>query len=594
MKARGRSQGAEVLRHGVHYRTWAPEAEQVCVVVLDSCGKRQRVIDLEREAGGYFNGLDHLGQPNDCYLYGFGGKEWPDPASRFNPEGVHGPAMVVSPHEYSWGDERWHTPSAAKLVIYELHIGTFTDEGTFRAAMHRLPHLRELGINAIEIMPVADFVGTRNWGYDGVSLYAPARCYGVPDDLRMLVDAAHAHGIAVILDVVYNHLGPSGNYLSAYSREYFNKDEKTAWGDAIDYRLLPVRRFFCENPVYWRREFHIDGFRLDATHAMPDSSEPHILAEISESIHALGGFVIAEDERHEERLLRSTKKGGLGMDACWADDFHHVVRVMLTGERESYYRGYRGTTEELCRTLTNGWLHTGTLSAESVPKQSRPERLVFCISNHDQVGNNAFGQRLNHLVTPAAYRAASALLCLAPFTPLIFMGQEWGSSNPFQFFTDYDGELGQRIAEGRRREFRDFKSFSDPAVRATIPDPQALETFRRSKLRWEELKRTPHTSVLALYRDCLRLRRKLLTARDQALFTWEASQVGEHQIALRFVSDSDKSYLLLIGLLGKSSCAIAEFLHGARTLWSSNDMRYSGENIPPFSEPEVRLVEEFR
>ena len=297
--------------------------------------------------------------------------------------------------------------------------------------------------------------------------------------------------------------------------------------------------------------------------------------------------MIAEDERHEERLLRPTKEGGLGMDACWADDFHHVIRVMLTGERESYYRRYQGTTEELCRTLTNGWLHNGGLSAENVPKQSRPEKLVFCISNHDQVGNNAFGQRLNHLVSPAAYRAASALLCLAPFTPLIFMGQEWGSSNPFQFFTDYDGELGQRIAEGRRREFRDFKSFSDPAARATIPDPQALETFRRSKLQWDELTRAPHASVLALYRDCFRLRRDLLMGRDQAPLMWEASALGEHQIALRFASDSNKSYLLLIDFVGEYSPAVADLLQRAQTLWSSNETRYAGENIPPFSEPEV-------
>ena len=549
------------------------------------------MIDLDRETDGYFSGIDRYGSPNDCYLYRFGGKEWPDPASRFNPKGVHGPAMVLSPNQYVWHDREWQTPSPANLVIYELHIGTFTKEGTFRATIDRLTHICDLGVNAIEIMPLADFAGTRNWGYDGVSLYAPARCYGVPDDLRMLVDAAHAHGIAVILDVVYNHFGPSGNYLSAYSRSYFNEHEKTAWGDAISYQLEPVRRFLRENPAYWRREFHIDGFRLDATHAIPDSSQPHILAEISESIHALGGFVIAEDERREESLLQPTEEGGLGMDACWADDFHHVIRVMLTGEREGYYKRYRGTAEELCTTLINGWLWDGQDNCREPPKKHRPDRFVFCISNHDQVGNNPFGRRLNHFVSPAAYRAASALLCLAPYTPLIFMGQEWAATSPFQFFTDHDGDLGLKIREGRRREFRDFKAFSDPTIRATIPDPQAIETFQASKLNWSEPASTSHASVLHLYRDCLDLRRKLLISPDRKPLTWEAIRFSDHQIVLRFDKGSGRSFSLLIDLIGGNNGAMVDLVEQSRTVWSSNEMRYSGAEILPFSEPEVRLIE---
>ena len=360
-----RSQGADLVEDGVRYRTWAPGKKKVEVVIFDPTGPAERIVSLVEEPGGYFNTVDPDGRAGDRYKYRFEGSDWPDPASRFNPDGVHGAGQVIDPSDYTWGDRAWSPPRVSELIIYELHIGTFTTEGTFHAAIGKLDHLVDLGVTAVEIMPVADFPGTRNWGYDGVLLYAPARVYGRPNDLRALVDAAHQRGLAVILDVVYNHLGPDGNYLGAYSRDYFNPGHKTPWGDGLNFELKPVRDFFVENTCYWRREFHIDGFRLDATHAIADTSKKHVLAEIAEVVHSLGGFVIAEDERNEPQLLLPPERGGMGLDAMWADDFHHVVRVMLTGTREGYYKSYEGTAEELAATLEHGWLFEGRKRAAS-------------------------------------------------------------------------------------------------------------------------------------------------------------------------------------------------------------------------------------
>ena len=297
----------------MRYRTWAPDKNQVAAVIRDHTDAELRTVSLSKNDDGYFSGLDQQGRAGDRYQYRFDGGDWPDPASRFNPDGVHGPAQVIDPCEYEWQDDAWRTPALSGLVLYELHLGTFTPEGTFRAAIDKLDHLVQLGVNAVEIMPIADFPGSRNWGYDGVLLYAPARAYGSPNDLRALVDAAHARGLAVVLDVVYNHLGPDGNYLGTYSREYFNSTHKTPWGDGFNFELRPVRQFFLENLEYWRREYHIDGFRLDATHAIVDCSETHFLAEAAARVHSLGGFITVEDERNEpELLLPPRRRNGTG------------------------------------------------------------------------------------------------------------------------------------------------------------------------------------------------------------------------------------------------------------------------------------------
>lgn len=590
-----RSQGAEILPGGgVRYRTWAPEKE-VRVVVADSEGRSRRELSLGTESGGYRGTVDDRGRAGDRYKYRFEGNDWPDPASRFNPEGVHGAAEVIDPRDYHWQDAGWTAPPLSELIIYELHIGTFTAPGTFRAAIEKLNHLVALGVNAIEIMPVADFPGNRNWGYDGVSLYAPARIYGSPNDLRALVDAAHCHRLAVILDVVYNHLGPDGNYLGIYSRDYFNPNHKTPWGDGFNFELEPVRNFFVENAIYWRREFHVDGFRLDATHALADASEKHILAEIAQRIQSLGGFVMAEDERNEAQLLRARDQGGMGLDAIWSDDFHHVVRVMLTGAREGYYKSYRGTVEELAATVEHGWLLEG---AERAPRllgrpgealALEPEKFVVCIANHDQVGNQAFGLRLNQLISPAAYRAAAALLCLVPYTPLIWMGQEWAASTPFLYFTDHNPQLGQKVTEGRREEFRSFSAFRDPASRTGIPDPQEEETFLRSKLKWKESNEGRHAEILRLHQEFLRLRRDEAVLRDRSRANFRVLKPADGILRIIFGRSEGEQWLILADLVGAHSMPLFENDQIWRLVLSSNEKRFGGDGGPAFAQAEVRI-----
>jgi malto-oligosyltrehalose trehalohydrolase len=589
-QARTRSQGAQLSDEGVWYRTWCKHSRAE-VVILDHAGEELRRVRLQPEPGGYFSGLEEAGSGGDLYKYCFDGRAlWPDPASAYQPAGVHGPSMVVDAAAFSWTDQGWVAPALADLVIYEVHLGTFTQQGTFRAAIEHLPHLASLGITAIELMPIADFPGNRNWGYDGVMLSAPARIYGSPDDLRALVDAAHAYGMAVILDVVYNHFGPDGNYTGVYHDGYYAEPrEETPWGAALDYSAEPVRAFFVENPGYWRKEFHIDGFRLDATHAIADRSRRHILAELTDAIHAAGAFAIAEDDRRLCSLLRPVASDGLGFDGCWADDFHHVVHVGLTREQEGYYQKFEGDAEELARVLRRGWF-PATGEEPNAGRNLEPEKFVFCISNHDQVGNRAFGQRLGHLVGAAEYRAASALLCLAPQTPLLFMGQEWNASTPFQFFTDHNRELGAEITRGRRFEFRHFAAFADEKFRESIPDPQARETFENSRLRWEECMAPAHASMLALYRDCLRLRRSLGDLKGSPEIT--VDETGN--IVIRYGREGDRGLAVVTNLLASSPAPLSLPKSEAgewHLILSSNDSRFVGSSEQDGSGPTTAMFE---
>lgn len=597
-----RSQGAELVEGGVRYRTWCKH-ERADVLIIDENGTVLRIVPLSAEGDGYFSAVDPSGAANDLYQYRFGESQgWPDPASRFQPHGVHGPSMVVDPTSYGWNDHGWSAPPYSELIIYELHVGTFTPEGTFSSTIARLDHLVALGVTAIELMPLGDFPGERNWGYDGVMLYAPARAYGRPDDLRAVVDAAHALGLAVILDVVYNHLGPDGNYLSVYHSGYMNEKLHTPWGAALNYAAKPVRAFFVENPSYWMREFHIDGFRLDATHAIVDQSERHVLAEIAETVHSLGGFVIAEDERNEPKLLAPALRGGLGFDGAWADDFHHVVRVLLTRDREGYYSNFGGTSEELALTVKRGWLYQGQKQISSGeprggdPAELEPPQFVYCISNHDQVGNRAFGERLGHLVSPAAYRAASALLCLVPETPMLFMGQEWSASTPFQFFTDHNRELGKLVTDGRRKEFGHFKAFNDPAVRATIPDPQADSTFFNSKLQWEELHAPQHAQMLLLYRSLLQLRRTRSEFQNRSRAHWTAVELEHGIVAIVYGAPERYDLAVLADLSGghpMPQLSERQFAAGAGRSWqallSTNEERFGGGGVSDVTEPSTAV-----
>ncbi len=517
--------------------------------------------------------------PGDRYRYCLdGGPLYPDPASRYQPEGVHGPSEVVDPCAFAWSDLDWRGIPLEELILYELHVGTFSACGTFAGVQERLDYLRELGITAIELMPVADFPGRWNWGYDGVCLYAPARAYGHPDDLRRLVNAAHRAGLAVILDVVYNHLGPDGNYLGVYSPFYFSKRHKTAWGAAINFdgeHCEQVRRFFIENALHWVHEYHVDGFRFDATHAIFDDSPRHILAELSTAVRApspltplpLGGegkrirrvLCIAEDHRNLAHMLKPECQGGWGLDAVWSDGFHHQVRRALAGDHESYYRDYTGKSEDLATTICKGWFYCGQFSQHhggplgTDPAGLAPAQFVYCIQNHDQIGNRALGERLAHQIDAASYRAATALLLCCPQTPLLFMGQEWAASSPFLYFTDHHEKLGKLVTEGRRAEFRDFAAFTNPEARARIPDPQAPSTFAASKLRWEERDEPEHTSIQRLYEALLRLLRSEPALRGQ---DFEVSALNERVILLKRTAKSGPAVLVVVNLKGNATAVL--------------------------------------
>ena len=586
--------GARPRADGVDFRVWAPDRKSVEVVIYTD-GSPATSQALQRDAPGYWSGHITGLQAGARYMYRLDGTtDRPDPASRHQPDGVHGPSMVVDPN-FGWTDQSWRGLPREDLVVYELHVGAATTDGTFEALIERLANLRELGITAIELMPVADFPGDRNWGYDGVDLYAPARAYGGVDGLKRLVDAAHAHGLAVILDAVYNHLGPAGNYLRDYSPRYFTDRHHTPWGEALNFDgpgSREVREFFVANALHWAHEYHFDGLRLDATHAIIDDSPVHILQEIAERVRASlppdrRFLLIAEDGRNEARLVRPTEVGGYGLDAVWADDLHHTVRVTLTGENDGYYRDYARGAEEIAATLRGGWLFQGQPAPRTGEPRGTPAgdlpvaAFVHCIQNHDQVGNRALGERLHHDVSPAAYRAASALLLLSPYIPMLFMGQEWAASSPFLFFTDHDPDLGRLVTEGRRREFKHFSAFAH----AEVPDPQAADTFRRSKLDWAERTREPHAGALRLYRDLLALRMDLPALRDTDRGHFDVRAVGNKSVALRRGSAVADQVMIAIVNLGEAlDLAITEVAPGAsglRVLLDTEGSAYADGSAEP-------------
>ena len=504
---------------GVRFRVWAPEREHVDLI-LDGPDRRDPIA-LEGTDGYWTTLVPDIGA-GALYRYRLDGEgPFPDPASRSQPGGVRGPSRVVDPGTFEWAVEEWPSPTLEDLVLYELHVGAFTRDGTFAAAAEHLEELRELGVTAVELMPIAEFPGQRNWGYDGVDLFAPARVYGTPDDLRRLVDRAHALGLAMILDVVYNHVGPDGSFLERFCPRYFSAARRTPWGPALNLDgegSEAVRELLIENARHWIHEYRFDGLRFDACRALADDSPRHILVEIQarvrESASPRSVLMIAEDSRNLVELVLPESEGGWGLDAVWADDLHHQLRVSLAGDRGGYYRDFTGSLEDTARTLEDGWYFQGQVSEHfggprgTDPWPVAPRHLVVYLQNHDQVGNRAVGERLHHQVDLAAWRAVSVLLLLAPATPLLFMGQEWGASSPFLFFTDHDESLGRQVREGRRREFRDFAAFREAAVDERIPDPQAETTFTRSRLGWPERDREPHASLLRLYRSTLALRRE--------------------------------------------------------------------------------------
>jgi maltooligosyltrehalose trehalohydrolase len=521
-----------------------------------------------------------------------GGSVLPDPASRFQPLGVHGPSEVVDPASFTWTDAAWAGVAPEKMVIYELHTGTFSPAGSFAGIRGKLPYLHDLGVTAIEIMPVADFAGWRNWGYDGVALYAPSRAYGRPDDLRALVDDAHRIGLAVILDVVYNHLGPEGAYLPQVNPQYL-VPRQTPWGAAVNLGgpgSAGVRSFIIDNAIHWIREYHIDGLRLDATHALVDGDGEPFLREFSQAVRAASGRIVvlhAEDSRNLNQIVLSVSDRGWGFDAVWSDDFHHTVRSLVAGDRHGYYADFEGTTAELVTTLRQGWLFAGAPSAYlrknrgTDPAAIPMERFIVCLQNHDQIGNRPLGNRLHHQVDAATWRAASVLLLTAPMIPLLFMGQEWSASTPFQFFTDLEPGLGRMVTDGRRHEFRDFPEFAALGARERIPDPQAATTFEASILQWDEQRSTSHSEVLALYRALLALRDRepaLQASRDTSQDAWALDQ---DTIVIRRGAHG-RMFLVMARLRGEGEAVFefAGFDPGRDVLLTTEDAGFASDPRP--------------
>lgn len=590
--------GAAVYPGGVRFRVWAPAAKRVEVEVYLLQGTV--VQPLVPTDNGLHEGFVAGIGPGALYKYRLdGGPSYPDPYSRYQPEGVHGPSQVVDPHAYRWRDAGWRGLGPEGLVLYEVHVGAYTPEGTFDALAAQLPEIKRLGVNALQIMPVAEFPGRWGWGYDGVDLYAPSRNYGGPEGLRRLVDAAHGLGLAVILDVVYNHLGPDGNYLRAFSPYFFTDRYQTPWGEALNYDgegAWGTREFVIQNACYWLNEYHLDGLRLDATHAIYDQSERHILQQLAHRARASVPrerrvVLLAEDSRNDVRFLRPAKEGGHGLDMLYADDFHHEVRVLLTGEREGYYLDYEGRAERVARAVSEGFLYQGEYSRYlGRPRGTKTTvepawQFLFALQNHDQVGNRAFGERLHHLVDSRRCAAATALLLLVPETPSIFMGEEFAASSPFLYFTDHEPALGRLVTEGRRREFARFRAFGDPEVRERIPDPQAESTFRRSKLDLGE--REQHAGVYRRYRDLLALRRDDPVFRVQDRRDMHITVLGDKALAIhRWVEDEHRLLLVNLGdtlVVDLAAGAFGRTLPAVlrRVLWSSLDPAY-GDGERPF------------
>lgn len=590
--------GAAVEAGGTSFRVWAPAARSVTVRIENDGGAER---GLAAEAGGYHAaavaGVGH----GDRYRFRLdGGEPLPDPASRFQPEGPLGPSEVVDPSRYRWRDQGWRGLGREDQVLYELHVGTFTPEGTFRAAAGKLGHLADLGVTAVELMPVNNFPGRFGWGYDGVNLYAPHREYGAPDELRFLVDEAHRHGLGVILDVVYNHLGPGGDFLKRFSPAYFSGRYLTDWGEALNFDgedAGPVRDWVVGNGVRWVAEFHVDGFRLDATQNIYDFAEgrEHVLAAFARAAReAAGGravLLVGENEPQETRLIRPREQGGMGLDMLWNDDFHHSAVVALTGRKEAYLTDHRGSAQELVSLAKRGFLYQGQRYRwQAMPRGTptrglAPAQLVTFLQNHDQIANVGRALRGHQMASPARYRALTALLLLGPGTPMLFQGQEFAASQPFWFFLDGSGEAAERVARGRLKEIAQFESMAEPEMQAVVAHPDDPETFARCKLDWAEAGR--NGEALALHRDLLRLRREdaALRAARRRHDGLDGAVLGgtADAFCLRFFGPGDDDRLLLVNLghdlelpiMPEPLLAPPEG-HDWELLWSSEHPRYGG------------------
>jgi maltooligosyltrehalose trehalohydrolase len=588
--------GAKLDDGGALFRVWAPKRRSV-EVVLEASGASRA---LDAEADGYFVGRFRNVTDGARYRFRLDGGDalFPDPASRFQPEGPRGPSQIVDPRRFAWSDAGWRGPPRDCQVLYELHVGTFTPEGTWDAAREKLPALVELGVTLLEVMPIADFTGAFGWGYDGVNLFAPTRLYGPPDSARRFVDAAHRLGLGVILDVVYNHLGNEGNFIGQFSDDYFTTKHQTPWGPAMNFDgpgSSAVRGFVAANAAHWIAEYHFDGLRFDATQTMIDDSKEHVLALVArEARSAAAGrtiFLLAENEPQETKLVRSAAQGGYGLDAVWNDDFHHSAYVALTGRREAYYRDYAGSVQELVSAAKRGYLYQGQRNARQDKRRGtpgldlEPHCFVAYLENHDQTANSLRGERLHALAQPGRHRAFVALLLLSPATPLVFQGEEFRSSAPFTYFADHEGELAEKVRRGRIASLSEFPSVVAGDALGHVPVPHLRATFDSCKLDWRE--REANAATLVLYTDLIALRR------SDAVFSLprrggvDGAVLAPSAFVLRAFGPEGDDRLLLVNLGQELDLASpAEPLlapptrDGWALLWSSEDPRYGGGGTP--------------
>jgi maltooligosyltrehalose trehalohydrolase len=607
MAARRYPIGAEALPGGASFRVWAPKRRDVDVLIAS--GKDEgRAFPLRPEPGGYFSG--EVGAAAAGTLYRFrldGGDAFPDPASRYQPDGPHGPSMVVDP-PYRWTDGAWKGRALPGQVIYEMHVGTFTREGTWAAARAQLGALADTGITVVEMMPVAEFPGRFGWGYDGVDEFAPTRLYGMPDDLRGFVDDAHGHGLAVLLDVVYNHLGPDGNYLPQYSDDYFTDRYQTEWGEPINFdgeHSGPVREFFLANARYWIEEFHFDGLRLDATQNVYDNGPDHILAAIVREVRAAARgretIIVAENEPQHTRLVRPQHAGGFGMDGLWNDDLHHSAQVVLSARNDAYYSDHLGAPQEFVSAMKYGYLYQGQRYKWQKQRRGTPafglphHAFVSFIQNHDQIANSSNGMRCREITSPGRYRAMTALILLGPGTPMLFQGQEFAASAPFLYFADHEPALAEKVRRGRREFLAQFPQIALPEWNECLPDPADPATFEECKL--DQAERGTHAEAVALHRDLLRLRREDPVLRRQAADGIDGAVLGPDAFVLRFFAKDGGDRLLLVNFgrtvhLDPAPEPLLAPPEGRRwrVLWSSDEQCYGGcGSVEPDTDDNWRL-----
>jgi maltooligosyltrehalose trehalohydrolase len=596
--------GAEIIPEaGIHFRLWAPGKKTIDVILFKGIDKPGDRFKLDKKENGFFEGIVPPAAAESMYKFSIDGSDdyYPDPASRFQPFGPHGPSQVIDYNSFDWTDTQWKGINNNNVIIYEMHIGTFTSEGTWKAAEEKLPYLAETGINLLEIMPVAEFPGEFGWGYDGVAFFAPTRLYGKPDDFKSFINNAHRHGIAVILDVVYNHLGPDGNYLAKYSDYYITDKYSNDWGSAINYDgnySQPVREFFKTNARFWIEEYHLDGLRLDATQDIFDASDVHILAEIHDEVrnasHGRNTFIVTENEPQNCLLVKDRDKGGIGFDAMWNDDFHHSAIVALTGKNEAYYTDYYGNPQEFVSALKYGFLYQGQFYKWQKKRRGRPafdldpDKIVIFIQNHDQVANSSRGYRIDKLASPGNLRAMTALMFLAPQTPMLFQGQEFGSSSPFLYFADHKKDLADAVNKGRKEFLSQFRSIATEEMQSLLINPNSKETFMKCKLDHSEVSK--NNEIYRLHKDLIQLRKKDPAINHKDI---DGAVLGERCFVIRYFSAEGDDRLLFINLgidlnLNPAPEPLLAPVEGGawKILWSSEDPVYGGGGTAPLETKE--------